>query len=185
MLQIKQTDGLNFSTVPTTLPLPFAMMPVFHGISRAEGPSQQTAKFRQTAPEIGVSPGFATHFWPALPKTVKHPEPRVPTTAVAQCLIVDSSSSGSAATRGASKLWWYCGLSLYAAAFLVYAETWAFTPDEGYHMLAAQLIASGRIPYIDFCFPQTPLNAYWNAAWIDRKSTRLNSSHRCISYAVF
>src|SRR5437879_11886782 len=23
------------------------------------------------------------------------------------------------------------------------------------------------------------------AAWIDRKSTRLNSSHRCISYAVF
>src|ERR1035441_7010845 len=33
----------------------------------------QTAKFRQTAPEIGVSPGFATHFRPALPKTVKHP----------------------------------------------------------------------------------------------------------------
>src|SRR5437762_7545939 len=23
------------------------------------------------------------------------------------------------------------------------------------------------------------------AAWVDRKSTRLNSSHRCISYAVF
>src|ERR1035441_10207509 len=37
----------------------------------------QTAKFRQTAPEIGVSPGFATHFRPALPKTVKHP-PRRP-----------------------------------------------------------------------------------------------------------
>src|ERR1035441_9752892 len=33
----------------------------------------QTAKFRQTAPEIGVSPGFATHFRPAFPKTVKHP----------------------------------------------------------------------------------------------------------------
>src|ERR1022692_2440841 len=29
----------------------------------------QTAKFRQTAPEIGVSPGFATHFRPALPQT--------------------------------------------------------------------------------------------------------------------
>ena len=81
---------------------------------------------------------------------------------MAQCLIVDSSSSGS----GARRLWWYGGLSLYAAAFLVYAETWAFTPDEGYHVLAAQLIAAGRIPYIDFCFPQTPLNAYWNAAWM-------------------
>jgi hypothetical protein len=78
---------------------------------------------------------------------------------MAQCLIVDSSSSGS----GARRLWWYGGLSLYAAAFLVYAETWAFTPDEGYHVLAAQLIAAGRIPYIDFCFPQTPLSASWAA----------------------
>src|ERR1019366_5813828 len=33
----------------------------------------QTAKFRQTAPEIGVSPGFATHFRQAFPKTVKQP----------------------------------------------------------------------------------------------------------------
>src|SRR5450759_4382144 len=60
----------------------------------------------------------------------------------------------------------YGVLSLYAAVFLVYAETWAFTYDEGYHLLAAQLIGAGRTPYIDFCFPQTPLNAYWNAAWM-------------------
>ena len=57
-------------------------------------------------------------------------------------------------------------LSLYAAGFLVYSATWAFTPDEGYHLLAAQLIAAGRTPYIDFCFPQTSLNAYWNAGWL-------------------
>ena len=31
-------------------------------------------------------------------------------------------------------------------------------------MLAAQLIARGKRPYLDFFFPQTPLNAYWNAA---------------------
>ena len=62
---------------------------------------------------------------------------------------------------------WLCGvLSLYAAVFLVYAETWAFTWDESYHLLAAQLIGAGRKPYIDFCFPQTPLNAYWNAGWM-------------------
>ncbi len=85
---------------------------------------------------------------------------------MAQCLLVDSSSSGNAETRGASHLWLYGVLLLYAAVFLVYAETWAFTGDEGYHLLAAQLIAAGRTPYIDFCFPQTPLNAYWNAGWM-------------------
>ena len=69
-------------------------------------------------------------------------------------------------TRGSSRLWFYGVLLLYAAVFLVYAVTWAFTFDEGYHLLAAQLIGAGRTPYIDFCFPQTPLNAYWNAAWM-------------------
>ena len=43
---------------------------------------------------------------------------------------------------------------------------WAFTYDEAYHLLTSQLIVAGRTPYIDFCFPQTPLNAYWNAAWM-------------------
>ena len=44
-----------------------------------------------------------------------------------------------------------------------YAQTLAFTDDEGFHLLAAQLIKGGMRPYLDFCFPQTPLNAYWNA----------------------
>ena len=79
---------------------------------------------------------------------------------------MDSSSSGNGESRGPSNLWFYGVLSLYSAVFLVYAETWAFTADEGYHLLAAQLIAAGRTPYIDFCFPQTPLNAYWNAGWM-------------------
>ena len=62
--------------------------------------------------------------------------------------------------------WLIAALALYAAAFLVYAEKWAFTIDEGFHLLAAQLIGAGRRPYIDFCFPQAPLNAYWNAGWM-------------------
>jgi 4-amino-4-deoxy-L-arabinose transferase-like glycosyltransferase len=57
-------------------------------------------------------------------------------------------------------------LALYAAAFLLYAVKWAFTWDESYHLVAAQLIAAGKRPYIDFCFPQTPVNAYWNATWM-------------------
>jgi hypothetical protein len=55
---------------------------------------------------------------------------------------------------------------LLGAALLVYSQTLAFTGDEGFHLLAAQLIGDGKRPYIDFCFPQTPLNAYWNAAWM-------------------
>ena len=49
---------------------------------------------------------------------------------------------------------------------ITYSQTFAFTFDESYHLLAAQLIGDGRTPYIDFCFPQTPLNAYWNAFWL-------------------
>ncbi len=52
------------------------------------------------------------------------------------------------------------------AVLLLYSQTAAFLWDDGYQMLAAQLIARGKRPYLDFCFPQAPLNAYWNAAWM-------------------
>lgn len=55
-------------------------------------------------------------------------------------------------------------LALISAALIVYSQTRAFVWDEGFHLVAAQLIDSGKRPYIDFCFPQTPLNAYLNAA---------------------
>lgn len=59
------------------------------------------------------------------------------------------------------------GLAALAGAALVfYSQTRAFAWDEGFHLLAAQMIGRGRRPYLDFCFPQTPLNAYWNAAWM-------------------
>jgi hypothetical protein len=80
---------------------------------------------------------------------------------------VDPSAFENAETGRRGPYLWLGGvLSLYAAVFLIYAETWAFTWDESYHLLAAQLMAAGRRPYIDFCFPQTPLNAYWNAGWM-------------------
>ncbi len=56
--------------------------------------------------------------------------------------------------------------ALLGAGLLFYSQTAAFTGDEGFHLLAAQLIDKGRRPYIDFAFPQTPLNAYWNALWL-------------------
>ena len=57
-------------------------------------------------------------------------------------------------------------LALTTAAFLVYSQTIAFHWDEGFHILTARLIDMGKRPYLDFFFPQTPLNAYWNAAWM-------------------
>jgi len=57
-------------------------------------------------------------------------------------------------------------VALIQALLMIYALSRAFAWDEGFHMLAAQLIKAGQKPYIDFCFPQTPLNAYWNAMWM-------------------
>ena len=57
-------------------------------------------------------------------------------------------------------------IALIGAAVLAFSQTHAFAWDEGFHLLTAQLIASGKRPYLDFFFPQTPLNAYWNALWL-------------------
>jgi hypothetical protein len=57
-------------------------------------------------------------------------------------------------------------LAPVAAVLIVYSQTQAFVWDEGFHLVAASLIAAGKTPYVDFCFPQTPLNAYWNAGLI-------------------
>src|ERR1700734_706543 len=53
-----------------------------------------------------------------------------------------------------------------SAGLLIYSQTQALAWDEGFHLLAAQLIKAGKRPWLDFCFPQTPLNAYWNAGWM-------------------
>jgi hypothetical protein len=60
----------------------------------------------------------------------------------------------------------YGAVALAATGLLIYSQTLAFNWDSGFHILAAQLIRHGKRPYVDFLFPQTPLNAYWNAAWM-------------------
>ncbi len=57
-------------------------------------------------------------------------------------------------------------MALLTALLSVYAQWRAFAWDEGWHLVAAQSINRGKRPYLDFCYPQTPLNAYWNAAWM-------------------
>ena len=55
-------------------------------------------------------------------------------------------------------------LLLISSGIFIYSQTMAFVWDEGFHLVAAQLITRGKTPYIDFIFPQTLLNAYFNAA---------------------
>lgn len=73
---------------------------------------------------------------------------------------------------------------LLSAGTLVYAFTRSFVWDEGFHLLAAQLILAGKKPYLDFCFPQTPLNAYWNAAWMKILGQSWRISHIPAALAV-
>ena len=73
------------------------------------------------------------------------------------------TQQGAPAERRPAHLGLYGLWALLAAGLAVYAQTIAFTDDEGFHLLAAQLIKHGMRPYLDFCFPQAPLNAYWNA----------------------
>jgi 4-amino-4-deoxy-L-arabinose transferase-like glycosyltransferase len=58
----------------------------------------------------------------------------------------------------------WCVAAVLAAAIIAYSQTLAFAWDEGFHLLAAQLILRGKKPYLDFLFAQAPLYAYWNAA---------------------
>lgn len=60
----------------------------------------------------------------------------------------------------------YVVCALLTAGLLIYSQTNAFAWDEGFHLVAAQLIVAGKKPYVDWMFPQVPLNAYWNALWM-------------------
>ncbi len=77
------------------------------------------------------------------------------------------ASSSQSIQRGEKSYWVLClATGLLTAGLLVFSQTKALAWDEGFHLLAAFLIKTGKTPYLDFCFPQTPLNAYWNAAWM-------------------
>jgi len=57
-------------------------------------------------------------------------------------------------------------LAVILLLLVYYSQSIAFTWDAGFHLLAAQLVNTGKRPYLDFCFPQTPLNVWWMAFWM-------------------
>jgi hypothetical protein len=44
------------------------------------------------------------------------------------------------------RLWFWAAMTGLAAGLMVYAQTVAFTGDEGFHMVAAQMIKAGFRP---------------------------------------
>src|SRR5262245_5007216 len=82
----------------------------------------------------------------------------------------------SCSPRFLPPLLWFI-LLILIASLSVFSQTWAWYGDEGFHLLAAQLINSGKKPYLDFIYPQTPLYAYLNAAWMQLFGQSWRSAH--------
>lgn len=49
---------------------------------------------------------------------------------------------------------------LVSLALVIQSQTYAFVGDESFHLLAAKLVASGKIPYRDFFYQHPPLFVY-------------------------
>jgi len=83
----------------------------------------------------------------------------------------------------------FAAAAMLLAALLGYSLTRAFAWDEGFHLVAAQLILAGKRPYLDFCFPQTPLNAYLTAGWMRLFGETWRAAHvletLCVAGAAF
>jgi hypothetical protein len=76
-----------------------------------------------------------------------------------------------------SLVWLWTALAGVTAVLVIYSQTLSLTWDEGFHLVAAQLIRAGKRPYIDFLFAQTPLNAYWNALWFSIAGQTWHTAH--------
>lgn len=51
------------------------------------------------------------------------------------------------------------------AAFVLISQSLALDLDEAYYVISGTLVSSGKLPYRDFFFPQTPLSSYVFGAW--------------------
>ena len=57
-------------------------------------------------------------------------------------------------------------LAMVCGGVLLYSQTLSYYTDEGFDLLAAQLVAAGKRPYIDFFYQHTPLFTWVTAWWM-------------------
>lgn len=67
-------------------------------------------------------------------------------------------------------------LAIAAALIAISQSPFAFG-DEGFHLLASQLINQGKRPYLDFFYQHTPLYIYTNALWMRCFGDTWRSAH--------
>lgn len=73
------------------------------------------------------------------------------------------------------KLW--VAVSVIEAGLLAYSQLVAYFGNEPFHLLAAQLINAGKVPYKDFFYQHVPLYAYLNALWMRVFGESWQSAH--------
>ncbi len=73
-------------------------------------------------------------------------------------------------------LLWAAVAVLWAGLFL-FSQTLAWDGDEGFHLLAAQLITAGKKPYLDFFYQHVPLHIYITAGWFRLFGDTWRSAH--------
>src|SRR5437764_6128939 len=73
--------------------------------------------------------------------------------------------------------------TLFRSKLVVLAQQW--WAMEGAGSRCRQMVQGGEKPPLMLYLVWTDYTRYSISGGLDRKSTRLNSSHRCISYAVF
>ncbi len=78
---------------------------------------------------------------------------------------------------GSSTLSLWAALVALSAGLLLFSQTFAFHGDEGFHLVAAQLINAGKRPYLDFFYQHVPLYAYVNAGWFRLFGDTWRSAH--------
>jgi hypothetical protein len=78
-------------------------------------------------------------------------------------------------TRFPPLLWFT--LLIVVAGLVLFSQTWAWYGDEGFQLLASQLILLGKKPYVDFFYPQPPFWAYIDAGWMQIFADTWRSAH--------
>jgi hypothetical protein len=71
----------------------------------------------------------------------------------------------------------YGAVAALAAGLLVFSQTAAYSADEGFHLVAAQLVRAGRRLYLDFFYQHPPLYPYVVAAWMRAFGESWRSAH--------
>ncbi len=78
----------------------------------------------------------------------------------------NSSTSGS-------PRWWMDGFVIVSLLvyFLLLSRSRIIAGDEGFYVMAARLTAEGRLPYLDFFYPQMPLMPFMYGGWLSLLGT--------------